>query len=348
MLQSMGFETQAEMQAAMKEYEEYCHAAEKNHKAIPSFMEYLGRPNLGSDFISQIQRETAEQTFSSKEELEAALSRVSERENTKGLNDFLGLNSLQMHSILSHRSLPENELFSLNTQLSSDEVERTFAVKYAAALLTLVEQEGGTLALTPKGNLKQVYTTAVMASLIDVDPDEYFIRSEDDVPFLTQTKHLLYLAGYIDLLKTRLRLTAKGINWLGTKDSVELFLYLLYASADDYDWLYEESYPADFGIIQDSLPFSFLLLKEFGHHPRTVSEYKKEFSKAFPAVVGNDEGGYRSILLEAAYLILFFYDFCSFFGLIKFKNRSSFTETADSIIITTELFDRLFDWKHGR
>jgi hypothetical protein len=345
MLQSMGFDTREEMQTAMKEYEQYCRTAEKSNTAIPSFMEYLGRPNMGSDFVAQIRRETADQVFSSKEELESAISHIAERENTRGLDDFLGLSSSQMHSILSHRSLPENELFSLNTQLTSAEVEQTIAVKYAVGLLTFVQQEGGTLALTPKGNLKRDHTTAVMASLLDLDRDKYRIRSEDDIPHLTQIKYLLYFAGYIDLLKTRLHLTAKGTDWLGKKDPVVLYLDLLTACADDYEWLSYGSYPDDFSIIQDSLPFALYMLKKGRNQSRKVSEYAKEFIRAFPAAAGRDEGDYRSILLEAAFLMMFVYGFCFFFGLIQLESGSLDPQTADSGLTVTELFDRLFLWK---
>ena len=345
MLRSMGFESAEEMQSAMKEYEAYCESLDHSREAVPSLMEFLGRPHQGSDFFAQIQRETAGQVFSSKEELEAAVSHVVERERTKGLDDFLGLSPQQMQRILSNRSLPENELFALNPQLPSDAVERTLAVKYAVALLTLIHEEGGTLPLTPKGNLKRVHTTAVMASLLDFDSDKYYIRSEDDVPQITHTRYLLYLAGYIDLLKTRVRLTVKGANWLGTQDFACLYRELLSACADDYEWLNEAPFPDDFDIIQDSLPFSLLMLKESRHKPRTVAEYLKGFTRAFPAVSGNDSSGYRLILFETAYHILFFSGFCRFFGLVQGESRSPVENDFGSSYTTTELFDRLFIWK---
>jgi hypothetical protein len=344
MLQSMGFDTREEMEAAMKEYKQYCRAAENSNTAIPSFMEYLGRPNMGSDFISQIQKETEGQVFSSKEELESAISDIAERENTRGLDNFLGLSASQMHRIISRRSLPENELFSLNEQLASAEVEQTVAVKFAVGLLTLVQKEGGTIPLTSKGNLKRDHAAAVMSFFFDLDGDKYSIRSEDDIPHLTQIKFLLYFTGHIDLLKTRLRLTPKGAEWLGTKNLAGLYLELLAAYADDYEWLSYGMYPDDFSIVQDSLPFSLYMLKKGRHQLRTVSDYSKEFTRAFPAVAGKNEDDYRTLHLDAAFLMLFVYEFCFFFGLVLFDSSSA-DPGASSILTTTELFDRLFVWK---
>ena len=345
MLRSMGFETVEEMQSAMKEYEEYCRLAEQNHEAIPSLMQYLGRPNSGSDFFAQIQRETADQVFSSKEELETAVSHIVERESTKSLDDFHGLSPRQMHNIITHRTFPENELFSLNPRLPADEVEQTLALKYAAALLTLLEQEGGTLPLTPKGNLKRVHTTTIMATLVDLDTEHYYIRSEDDVPPITQAKHLLYFAGYINLLKTRMHLSAKGEQWLGSRDPGELYRDLLFVCADDYEWLDEDLFPPEYSIMQDSLPFSLLLLKESRHRPRTAAEYLKEFTRAFPMVIPKNSGAYGPIMLEVAYQILLLNRFCHFFGLVEGASRSPAGDTIDSGYVTTKLFERVFNWK---
>jgi hypothetical protein len=43
-------------------------------------------------------------------------------------------------------------------------VEKTIAVKYAVGILAFIRQEGGTLALTPKGNLKRDHVTAGISS----------------------------------------------------------------------------------------------------------------------------------------------------------------------------------------
>jgi hypothetical protein len=142
-----------------------------------------------------------------------------------------------------------------------------------------------------------------------------------------------------------MRLTARGADWLGTQDAADLYLDLMSASADEYEWLSDGAFPEDFSIIQDSLPFSLYMLKEGRQQPRTISDYTKEFSRAFPAGAGSDEGSYRSILMEAAFLILFLYGFCSFFGLIQLESLSLNLQATDSILITTELFDRLFVWK---
>ena len=343
MLNSMGFQDTDEMKAAMNDYKLFCEKAEKAGASIPSFMEFMGRGNMASDRLSAMQAEIGDRVFESKEELEGYLKGVIEQDNYRSIDDFLGLSSAQMHSLITNSTFPQNLLFTLNENITSEDLENNRAASFSDYFLKLIFDEGGSIPLTPKGNLKQVHCTRLVDRIITKIPVNRVVRSEDDFPEITAMKYSVCFAGYVDILNTRIRLTDAGAKYIAVPDKVRLFLDVLIAYAEKYDWLADFDPPEGFRIIQDTLPFSLYLLKRHENSFMEKDKYIDMFSAAFPTLRDYDAPYSGFSLFCLLYQITFLESFLVYFGLIERDPDLAYSDPQN--IRPSPLFKKLFVWK---
>ena len=100
MLAQTDFASTGELDAAMKEYREHCESL-PDHVTPPTFMEFLGRPNLATQTQKGVAAAMAGKEFGSLAEAKQFARNYAERENVSPVVDFEGLSSEQMHRILT-------------------------------------------------------------------------------------------------------------------------------------------------------------------------------------------------------------------------------------------------------
>ena len=343
MLNSMGFQDADEMKVAMNDYELFCEKAGKSGVSIPSFMEFMGRGNMASDRLSAMQAEIGDRVFESKEELEGYIKGSIEQDNYRSVDDFLGLSSAQMHSLITNPTFPQNVLFSLNENITPEDLANNRAAAFSDCLLKLIFDEGGSIPLTPKGNLKQVHCTRLVDTIITKIPVNHVVRSEDDFPEITAMKYSVQFAGYVDILNTRIRLTDAGTKYIAAPDQVRLFLDVLIAYAEKYDWLADFDPPEGFRIIQDTLPFSLYLLKRHENSFVEKDRYIDMFSAAFPTLRDYNDPYSGFSLLRLLYGMTFLESFLVHFGLVERDPDRACSDRQN--IRPSLLFKKLFVWK---
>jgi len=303
----------------------------------------MGRGNAASDRLSAMRAEIGDRVFESKDELEGYVKGVIERDNHRPNSDFSGLSSAQMHSLIMNSAFPENLLFSLNENITPEDLENNQAAAFSDYFLRLIFDEGGSIPLTPKGNLKQVHCTRLVDRIITRVPVNLTVRSEDDFPEITAMKYSVYFAGYVDILNTKIRLTDAGTRYIAAPDQVRLYLDVLIAYAEKYDWLADFNPPEGFRIIQDTLPFSLYLLKRHENSSMEKDKYIDMFSAAFPTLKDYNDAFSGFSLLRLLYEITFLESFLMSFGLIEGDPDRAYSDQQK--IRPSLLFKKLFVWK---
>lgn len=248
-----------------------------------------------------------------------------------------------MQKLLDGFYSEESELFSLSNKLKPEDVQQTQAVDMGQFFIHLLASESGSLTLTAKGNIKPKHCTMVAAKLLEFDPDEMREINEDRFVFLTRLKHVLQMAGYIDILKTRIKLTKKGYDYILKNDPVELYLSMMEMTMDEYDWVGDYIFNPVCAIIQDSALFSLYMLHKKGEVYLPKREYYNLFEKAFPHIREIPVFTNGINIMPKVFDLLFFNDICRMFGLI---DRKPDLENMDnSFYRSSQLFRKLFLWK---
>lgn len=334
----------------MEEYKKYCEFAHENGMLIPSFMEYMGTPNSASDFLGDIQKEIDNSGLSSIDEINDLLQQKMQKNNTSPKEDFLGLSPKQINQILN-TPLEDCEIVELN-----DEVDETYLreapilVDLWLFLLLFAENEGKIL-LTSTGKLPKSFCREFAEKKYRGHRAIESIKSEDDLPELRPMVILLDDIGYIEVMKTRIKMTEETYLLFLERNDHELFYFYLESYLYDYCWETQTCNEEEPGgsFIQRSVPFSLYLLKQTKGEPFSMTDLYSRFVKAFPVYEELYISEEAFNFAEYSYNILFLRDFCSAFGLVEVVNDNikvdlTKIEPKDIKMKTTELFDELFIW----
>ena len=120
---------------------------------------------------------------------------------------------------------------------------------------------------------------------------------EEVVPSLTQFRHTMELAGFLDAKKTVFRLTPEFHQLRAQSGFREIYPRLFKAHRLELDWSnYRAGRP--YTILQAGMLFHLFLFAGFGHEWRAISDYFGFFDRAFPQILGV-EGGSPEELRDA-------------------------------------------------
>ena len=341
MLQSTGFSSTVEMDSAMKEYQHFCESsAEGDH--IPSLMEFMGRGNPASDFLGQIKDKLSSGEYTSIDEANKALTELTNRQNNEPKEDFLDLSSHQMQRILEYDIPANDDLVRINSNITSKDVIDTKIVSMSLFLLQMLLDNSGSLPLTATGNLQRKYCDAFLHFIIPDMPENYGVSSEDDVPDLAPLRIILNETGYIETLKTRIKLTEKGLELMSSNDVSAFYLDILDYYVEEYEWLDMFVFNDRCSIVQDSALFSLYILHRKAKQFISQDRLYDYFHKAFPFISDIPVLTSGLNIMPKVYEILFLTLFCRYFGLVDISPNKN--DDSKFMYKTSKLFGKLFDW----
>ncbi|KAB7627278.1 YecA family protein [Alkalilimnicola sp. S0819] len=264
-----------------KKYKRCCLEQDRIDAAAP--------PVPATELGHEIQQALGDREFESMEDAQAFVTDYMHQRNSVARADFRGLSSEQMAQLLYHPwESPGLLSFEAPTTDRHPPVLRLFQL--------LVDALGETgLKATAKGNLPRNFCRE--AARVYWGEEEYAertqvsgIRTETDFDDLHTLRLVARMAGLLRKHKGRFLLTRRCRDSLSVAGLNGVYLPLLQAYTQRFNWAYRDGFP-EFAIIQLSFAFIFYLLSLDGDEPRHETHYAEAFIRAFPAVLQEAEQG---------------------------------------------------------
>lgn len=312
---------------------------------VPSFMEFQGSPNLATKNIHALEQKIGDRVFQSEEELQEFMNQHMISANSAPKNDFLGLSSSQMFSVLNKRFFDTTALIELNKGVSRDLLAVAPVLKQCRFLLqSLSESEKGMKA-TQRGNFPRTLTQDFYAAFIK----EHRIlkdtpMKEDDVPELQELRFFLTKTGLMKKLHGRFILTKKGKTSLNDDNPFEQYKSLFEFFGVTFNWLYGTRYPDAIEFIQNSLVFCLFILKHKAGDFINGDMLAEVYKEAFPEFVNDMSSIERFDVVSSAFCYLFLDKFAWPLGLVERKGEKRTFSTREDEYRRTELFNEIFIW----
>ncbi|HNV46431.1 MAG TPA: SEC-C domain-containing protein [Spirochaetota bacterium] len=329
-----------------KRYEAFAESWDDAKGPVPTFMEFLGRPNAATESMKKLKQDIGDRIFESKEELQAEIDRRMLSANTSPREEFLGLSPTQMRDVL-HKSFLENtELVALDKSVDRELLEGVPVLAQCRYVMqTIYETEPG-YKPTQLGNFPRVLVQAFFERFIKEDAllKDPPMR-EDDVLELTRLRFFLKDMGLMRKQQGRFRLTKKAEQILARNDPFELYSMLFDYLASSINWLYGTRYPEDMVFIQHALVFNLLVLK------RAASEFVPEqqlvdvFKRAFPTFESDMRAMSDFDMISSGFCSLFLRRFAAVCGLVELRGDALVKLKRETEYRTTRLFDAVLVWK---
>ncbi|OHD39601.1 MAG: hypothetical protein A2087_06140 [Spirochaetes bacterium GWD1_61_31] len=315
-------------EVALRRYQEYVESGQADADGHPSYMEFLGKPNLASAANKRLTQALGQQSFKSIDEANAFLVKHAAKENNSPREDFCGLSSQQLFRMHRADSLAElADFVNLNPSPLPPEAR---AARLPALVSWLLEQhrtEPKGLGLTSTGNYKTDLVRAIDFHFFSTEALQYPAKTENDLPVLQIAHDFLVEAGYTEENTTRSRLTPKGLSLAASSsgDRIwrELFSYLLYA------WEWTDAMRYNFAgphleLIQDSALLCLRLLARLATDFITNDQLYDAFVNAFPDFDPHWRTAEKTLYaLNYDFFYLFVKVFCFNLGLIEYQPSAS-------------------------
>lgn len=271
------------------------------------------------DVVSELEREIAARDVSSISELQAIADEVSRRRNLRPRDDFCGLSPKQMYHIL-YFPFASLEIVSFHEDMLVPSEVPAYAL--VSRLVDACGDKG--LKATARGYLPAKFCRDTALTLLGEERYRKVtfgsgVRKELDYRELHVVRLAAQMAGLIRKYRGRFVRTKKCEKILSAQNSGKLYLELLKAYTQKFNWAYSDRYD-DLPIIQQSFLFSLFLLHLFGDEFRDVSFYADKFLQAFPSVLDEIREtlyGTKEEEVKHCYLLRTMERFARLFGLIE-------------------------------
>jgi len=263
---------------------------------------------------------------------------AAQAQNQEAQEDFAGLNSKQMSSLLS-------------TPFDCEQVLR-FSKQWQpqCSFLTLFDKlvafiGEGKVKATDEDNLPLKWCKEIFVEykrgLLNTTRG---ISSEEDFLDLHSVRLSCELAGILQREKGEFSLTQKYFDLKGEKHRAELVMLLFRTYIEKFNWGYNDGY-AELPNEQRFFAFSLYLLQKFGDQPRPSGFYCERFIQALPPLLsGLEPDKYLSPekLFSNIYYVRTLMRFAHFFGLIVLKSDPKAVGKIDYFVEKTPALDSLF------
>ncbi len=257
----------------------------------------------------------------STDQLNSILNSVMRTENERLREEFCGLSSTDISSLLYHPfDSPDVVKFCTDIKKAPDSP----FMKLFHQLLNACEGKG--MKLTATGNLLRNFSRERARDYYSEDEldDKMLLRiisSELDFDELHTANIISKMAGYTRKYKGRLLLTKKGGRVLQKGLTGDDFHNVFKKYVHEFNWAYRDGYE-DLRIIQTSFLFTLYILKKYGEIFRGPEFYEGLFIRAFPMSLDQiPERVYSSPEKEVSrcYSVRSLERFAWFFGLADFN-----------------------------
>jgi hypothetical protein len=299
------------------------------------------RPETPTSTSNAIQEALEGEQFESLEEANQFLAQQSHLQNSRVIDDFVGLSPDQIHRFL-HAPYDSPHHISFTEQFS-EQPEAPILTLFKL-LVEALGEEGAKA--TTKGNLP----IKLCRNLADQywDDDHAYMRkfsSETDFNELHALRLTAKMAGLIHKYKGRFVMTAKCKKLIKQQGIAGIYLPLLKAYTTKFNWGFRDGYD-EFNIIQQSFLFTLYLLQQFGGEWRPEQFYTERMIQAFPMVmqeVHPDDCAYSEPddIINSVYSIRAIERFALFFGLAEIERVGQGRQSHSEIRKTPLLFELL-------
>ncbi len=311
----------------------------------PSFNEFMGRPNLATRSVRDMQEMVQGRNFDSLEELNAFMQKHMEEQNSAPRGEFLGLSPLQMRVVLERQFREENGIMAIRDDIADVDAADVPAVRQCRFLLERIGASGKGIKATAKGNLPRALAVEFYEAF-EKESDPYKMKptGEDDAPLLGRAKFALRSLGLIKFGLGRYTLTKKGSALLERFAPAALYLDLFRFNAWKLDWLSSTRYPDAMEFLQTSWVFCLYLLRQKAADWAVADDLAETYMRAFPALIDEVGGEYAETLVRSGFIFLFLERFALYFGLAERVSVEDVLLNHDAKFRTTELFRKLVRW----
>ena len=299
------------------------------------------RPETPDSTSNAIQEALEGEQFESLEEANQFLAQQSHLQNSRVIDDFVGLSPDQIHRFL-HAPYDSPHHISFTEQFS-EQPEAPILTLFKL-LVEALGEEGAKA--TTKGNLP----IKLCRNLADQywDDDHAYMRkfsSETDFNELHALRLTAKMAGLIHKYKGRFVMTAKCKKLIKQQGIAGIYLPLLKAYTTKFNWGFRDGYD-EFNIIQQSFLFTLYLLQQFGGEWRPEQFYTERMIQAFPMVmqeVHPDDCAYSEPdeIINSVYTTRAIERFALFFGLAEAERVGQGRQSHSEIRKTQLLFELL-------
>lgn len=289
--------------------------------------------------FSAVNARAAAHPFTSIDEVQAFANRQLEEQNNRGVDEFEGLSPTHMGALLGQ--LPGRDKV---VQLASlAEVSNAPIIQLFELLILAIGDKG--LKVTAKGNLPRNFCRDAALSFLGeqgyAQRTRYGgINTEPDFTELHVMRINAEMAGLIKIDRGRFIATSKGKKLLGKESFAGIYLPLLNAFANEYNWSYLDRYQ-ELPFIQQSWMFSLWLLHCHGGEERELQLYEDKYVRAFPILLEQvDDSPYRNAsgTIKCAYGLRTFHRFLVMFGLIELRKHDPLDILGECSVKATPLF----------
>jgi hypothetical protein len=222
--------------------------------------------------------------FSSLEEANAELDRLTRARNTAPLNEFCGLSPEQMNRFLYH-PFDSSGLIDFNLALTSFPDSQFFRL-FTFLLNATAKDE---LKATSQGNLPVKFVKDAAQWYYGEqgyqERRRYIsFRTETDFAVLHTVRLIAVMSGFIRKQKGCFHLTKNGAAVLENGMDGRAFFKIFKGYTGKFNWGYNDRYP-ELYFVQHAFLFTLFVLKKYGDIFRPASFYENLFLTAFPKVI---------------------------------------------------------------
>lgn len=296
-----------------------CGSGEKYKKCCLDKQTGMAGPADMQGIMDEIRAGVDDREFSSLEEVQAALNKLTQKQNTSPLESFHGLSPDQMRHFLHFPfDSPELVVFSESIEPPPEAPVLTLF----ALLVEAIGEKG--LQSTVKGNLPRRFCQeAALTFWGEVkyeDRTKYgAIRSEMDFFDLHCLRIVAELAGLVRKYKGKFILSAMCRKKITSQGMAAVYPDLFMAYVQKFNWSYLDGYQ-DIPFIQQAFLFTLFLLSKYGGELRPQTFYEESFLEAFPILLNEIEQVSYQSPEETVHRVYFYrtlYHFAALFGLAK-------------------------------
>lgn len=330
---------------ALRRYQNFVEKWDSSRGPSPTFNEFMGRPNMATEEIRNIQEAFQGREFQSKEEMNAFLQEFTEAQNKEPREEFLGLSSAQVHQMMYRRISESGEIMIVERNISANLMADVPALNQTRYLLGRIGENDKGMKATQKGNLPRVLARDFYEVFMkDNDIVKRIPSGEDDVAPLQKAKFFLRDSGFMKFRNGWYSLTKKGRGMLENFDSLFLYLQLFTYFIEEFNWLYGTRYYGVMEFIQRSWLFSLYILREKATDFIGGEALSEMYLNAFPGLAEDTHPEYGHIFVKSGFSYLFLDRIAWYLGLLESRGERRMLKS-EMEFRTTGLFRELLQWK---
>jgi len=347
MLAQTGFSSTDDLDAAMRRFAEHCESI-PDDVTPPTFMEFLGRPNLATAKQKGLAAAAAGKEFGNLAEAKQFARDYMEHGNLSSIGDFEGLSSDQMHRILTRDIGDNREVAEFADDMPDRNVLSAELVDVVQWLLMYFVDNRGEIKLTELENYNRDLCRAYCEEYPGWFGRNGSVPLETSLPVLETAHDAVRFLGYTNGARTKEWLATDGVDMVSRRRWAQMYRDLFIYAVDVHDWkawVPDSIRHEHFDIVQHAALFLFYLLHK--HPEGTVGEFIDRVTRAFPDFVRPAQDHPATLeFLAGVVSELFFAQFCALFGLVRVAgDPRDFPEARNVKYRVTPLFTRLFRWK---